>query len=84
MDEKLTNGWRRRVITNSSRIKEIQWRQYPLHNNSLYKLKVTFAKGGTYLYKGVTYDDINQLLNAESKGKAFESLIKGHYQYEKL
>lgn len=84
MDEKLENGWRRRVITNSSRIKEIQWRQDLLHNNSLYKLKVTFTKGGTYLYRGVTYNDINQLLNAESKGKAFESLIKDHYQYEKL
>lgn len=44
------------------------------------ELKVTFKRGGVYLYYEVSEEIFNALKTAPSLGKAFESLVKraGH------
>ena len=48
-------------------------------------LVVVFANGARYSYSNVPNKVWNKLLKAESKGIAFEELIKkGGYEYQKL
>lgn len=47
-------------------------------------LTVVFKNGGKYLYKEVNEVDYLQLESASSTGKAFMSLVKPNYGFEKL
>lgn len=46
-------------------------------------LTVTFENGSSYIYAGVPADVYAQVEAAESKGKAFNELVKGKYQVTK-
>ena len=47
-------------------------------------LEVGFRDGSVYRYKGVKNKTYRELLNADSKGKAFHRLIRGQYPYRKV
>lgn len=50
-------------------------------NGTLY---VSFHSGSTYSYDGVPQSVYENLLNAPSKGKYFNTNIKNRYPYRKL
>lgn len=43
------------------------------------ELRVRFARGGEYLYKGVTEQEHADLMGAESIGKHFQARIRTRY-----
>jgi hypothetical protein len=47
-------------------------------------LEVEFKSGGVYRYNGVTPDIYQQLMESESVGKAFHSLIKNKFEHVKI
>lgn len=47
-------------------------------------LTAKFANGGIYQYHGVSADIFNQLLNAESAGKAFQELVRARHKGVKV
>ena len=47
-------------------------------------LKVTFKRGGVYEYYGVPEDVYDGLIIDPSLGKAFDSSIKGIYNFSRL
>lgn len=50
-------------------------------------LTVVFKTGGTYIYKGVTYNDYLLVLQGgtdASQGKTLNKIVKGKYDYDKL
>jgi hypothetical protein len=47
-------------------------------------LTVTFKNGDSYIYAGVPADVYATVESAESKGKAFNELVKGKYQATKV
>jgi len=47
-------------------------------------LVVTFKRGGVYKYSGVPEEIWDEMLNAESVGKALNEHIKGVYASEKI
>jgi hypothetical protein len=47
-------------------------------------LTVTFANGDRYAYEGVTQEIADLLAKAESKGKAFNELVKDKFPSRKV
>lgn len=47
-------------------------------------LEVEFKNGSIYRYKGVNNKTYKALLSADSKGKAFYSMVRGKYPYKKV
>ena len=66
----------KRIPVESSNIKFIG------HSYPRRMLEVGFNNGSVYRYKGVPNKVYKELLNAESKGKAFHSLIRSKYLYK--
>lgn len=58
-------------IKNSSAISEVRYNPF--------FVTVKFNSGRKYHYYGVTYKTYKAVINAESVGKAYNSLIKGQY-----
>lgn len=54
------------------------------YNPGTQALTVAFTGGGTYVYAGVPAEVADAFATAESHGKAFGSLIRGKYDYNKL
>jgi len=48
------------------------------------EMEVVFQRGGKYRYSGVPWEVWDELISAESTGKAFHRLIKGKYSFIKL
>jgi hypothetical protein len=46
-------------------------------------LEVEFIKGGVYQYTGVSSNEHEAMMNADSKGKYLNANIKGRYPYAK-
>lgn len=66
-----------REFPTSSQIESTEW------DNG--ELTVTFKRGGTYRYFGVSYPTYESLITAESVGQAHAQLIKGGgYRYQKV
>lgn len=65
-------------VTNSSRISLLEF--FP----KTQVLRVTFKKGGIYEYEKVLPEVFRKLVEAESIGSAFQSLIIGKYSYKKI
>lgn len=66
----------KRIPVESSNIKFIG------HSYPRRMLEVGFNNGSVYRYKGVPNKVYKELLNSESKGKAFHSLIRSKYPYK--
>lgn len=47
-------------------------------------LTVNFSEGSTYVYAGVPSDVYDQIMSAESQGKAFNQLVRGKYEATKV
>jgi hypothetical protein len=47
-------------------------------------LEVQFESGRVYQYFDVPEDVYNEMLNAESKGRYFNSHIRGRYNYQEI
>jgi hypothetical protein len=47
-------------------------------------LRITFVSGERYLYRGVPAAVHRALLDAESKGRFFQTQIRGRYAFERL
>jgi hypothetical protein len=47
-------------------------------------LEIQFESGRIYQYFDVPEDVYNEMLNAESKGKYFNSNIRGKYTYQEI
>lgn len=70
-------------IEDSSRIREIQF--VPYENKSMGDIIITFVKGDKrYKYFNVGREIFVQIVTAQSVGRAFDSLLKNQYQYERL
>tara|TARA_R110002020_G_scaffold26270_23_gene84906 strand:+ start:869 stop:1084 length:216 start_codon:yes stop_codon:yes gene_type:complete len=69
-----------RVNVESSLIKSIGYQE----ETSV--LEVEFNNGSVYLYAGVPEDIYDQILEADSAGKAFNNLVKtnGAYPYQRV
>ncbi len=52
-------------------------------NGDTNELTLTFAKGSSYTYSGVSADVAQGLVDAPSKGKYFLANIRGAYSYRK-
>lgn len=65
-----------RVKVDSSMIKSVG------HEEST--LEVEFTTGAVYQYHGVSEHIHQELMQADSTGKAFNRLIRGNYNYEKV
>lgn len=65
-------------MSKSSNIKDSIY--YNLSN----ELHLTFKGGTTYIYKKVPIDIFAEFANSESLGKAFHTLIKPNYEFEKV
>lgn len=65
-------------VTNSSRISLLEF--FP----KTQVLRVTFKKGGIYEYERVLPEVFRKLVEAESIGSAFQSLVIGKYSYKKI
>jgi hypothetical protein len=48
------------------------------------QLEVTFKDGKIYVYHGVSPEVFEVVCRAESKGKAFNNLIKPVYEFERI
>lgn len=48
------------------------------------RLQVTFASGERYAYRGVPGEVHRAFVEAESKGRFFQTRIRGRFAYEKL
>jgi len=48
------------------------------------RLIINFVRGGSYQYFNVPPEDYHSMVNAPSVGKAFNSTIRGNYDFEKL
>jgi hypothetical protein len=66
------------IPVTSSNVKELG---YDLATNKLY---VSFIKSGIYVYDDVPEEIFNEVLNAESVGKAFIAKVKDKYPYSKI
>ncbi len=62
----------------SSNIDEVE------HDSSTSTLKVTFKNGSRYKYDEVPQVVFEQLISAESVGKALNQMVKGKFAYTKL
>jgi hypothetical protein len=47
-------------------------------------LEIEFLSGGVYQYAGVSVEEYEALMNADSKGKYFHANIKNRYSFTKL
>jgi len=47
-------------------------------------LEVEFLNGSVYQYAGVSVDEYEAMMNADSKGKYLNANIKGRYSFTKL
>jgi len=47
-------------------------------------LEVEFLNGSVYQYAGVSADEYEAMMNADSKGKYLNANIKGRYSFTKL
>ena len=47
-------------------------------------LRVIFRSGATYDFAGVPYDVYMNLMSAESIGRAFNTMIRDQYEFERL
>ena len=54
-----------------------------LYNGDTQDLKITYQGGATYTYSGVSLEDAKGLVNAPSKGRYVNQVIKGAYGYTK-
>lgn len=66
----------RRQTVSSTNIREVAW-----HNKVLY---VTFNKGGIYAYEGVSEDEFEGLVSADSVGKHFHAYIKPSFEARQI
>ena len=48
------------------------------------RLRVTFKHGGIYDYLGVPREVLEQVIGAESVGKAINTLVKPAYEFERV
>lgn len=55
-------------LVKSSTLRSLDWEDSTL--------TVEFLSGAVYVYKGVQKDIYDQIMNTESKGKAFDAFIK--------
>lgn len=64
----------------------IKYLLYQGNSKGLGTLKVDFSTGVSYEYLGVECNIVLQIINAESIGKVFKTLIiaNGKYQYRRL
>lgn len=75
---KSDNGWIICEIENSSRILQVSY--YPVSKT----LSIVFHGNQVYCYKHVPKDIFEELVSAESVGKAFQTLIYKQYPYYKI
>lgn len=54
------------------------------HDPSTNVLRVQFHSSGTYDFHGVTAEQYQQLMAAESKGQHFQRHIRYHHEFKKL
>jgi hypothetical protein len=47
-------------------------------------MQITFMRGATYSYEGVSNEDYIGIVSAHSAGSYFNENIKGKYQFKKL
>jgi hypothetical protein len=47
-------------------------------------LEIEFVRGAIYQYQQVHYEDVIDLIFAESVGKYFSQYIKNNYKFEKI
>jgi hypothetical protein len=68
----------------SSVIDRISFRRAVLFMGREDRLYITFKDGSRYFYEGCPREIYEQLINAESIGKAFNIIIKPHFKGTKL
>ena len=67
----------------STAIHLIMW--FPSLRDDSGRLYVSFSVGGdnAYIYDNVSYNVMNELMNAESVGRKFSEIVRGQYEYTK-
>lgn len=68
-------------VQNSSRVETIIFDMTTMEEG---EMKVYFQSGHSYVYHNVSWEDFNELTEAESTGKAFQKIIDKGYKYTKL
>lgn len=69
----------------SSNIQEVSFVYNPNTKDKLGSLTVEFKSGLTYVYSQVPLEVVEQVISAESVGKAFNELIKkGGYKFQRI
>src|SRR5712692_10507708 len=80
------SGMKSREATGSIKLEQVDSSMMSAvgYDSNVCSLEVVFRTGEVYRYQGISVDEYNGLMNAESKGRYMQERIINHYPYEQV